>query len=373
MIQLYDKRFKLFLKEEEILAAVKKIAEEVAGDYRNEVPIFVGVLNGAFMFVADFLKHYPYPCEVSFVKLSSYRGLTSTGIVETLLDVPDNIEGRSVIILEDIIDTGRTLQELVHLFTNTNVKEFKIASLFYKSEIYNGEYAIDYVGMEIPNNFIVGYGLDYKEQGRNLRNVYEINPDQMINLVLFGKPGAGKGTQAAFLKDQYSLIHISTGDVFRHNIKNATELGKLAQSYMDKGDLVPDEVTIKMLRDEVENHPDANGFIFDGFPRTVAQAEALDNLMDSKEMKIHATIALDADEDVLIERLLNRGKESGRPDDQDEEKIRNRFVEYNTKTAPLRTYYDEQGKFHNIDGVGAIDEVTQRIKDVIDGLKLVEG
>ena len=130
LIQLYDKQFKLFIREEEILAAVKKIAEEVAADYQDQVPIFVGVLNGAFMFVADFLKYYPHPCEVSFVKLSSYRGLTSTGIVETLLDVPENIEGRSVIILEDIIDTGRTLQELVHLFTNTNVKEFKIASLF---------------------------------------------------------------------------------------------------------------------------------------------------------------------------------------------------------------------------------------------------
>ena len=372
LIQLHDKQFKLFIKEEEILTAVKKIADEVAADYQDEVPIFVGVLNGAFMFVADFLKQYPHPCEVSFVKLSSYRGLTSTGIVETLLDVPDNIEGRSVIILEDIIDTGRTLQELVHLFNNTNVKEFKIASLFYKSEIYNGEYAIDYIGMEIPSNFIVGYGLDYKEQGRNLRNVYELIPEQMINLVLFGKPGAGKGTQAAFLKDEFNLMHISTGDVFRYNIKNGTELGKLAQSYMDQGDLVPDEVTIKMLRDEVEKHPEANGFIFDGFPRTVAQAEALDNLMDSKEMKIHATIALDADEEVLVERLLNRGKDSGRSDDQDEEKIRNRFEEYNIKTAPLQAYYEQQNKFHSIDGVGAIEEITKRIRDVINGLKLVE-
>ncbi|MBT8236313.1 MAG: adenylate kinase, partial [Bacteroidia bacterium] len=274
--------------------------------------------------------------------------------------------------LEDIIDTGRTLQELVHLFANTNVKEFKIVSLFYKSEIYNGEYAIDYFGMEIPNSFIVGYGLDYKEQGRNLKNVYELHPDQMINLVLFGKPGAGKGTQATFLKDQYSLIHISTGDVFRYNIKNKTELGQLAQSYMDKGDLVPDEVTIKMLRDEVENHPEANGFIFDGFPRTVAQAQALDNLMESKEMKINATIALDADEEVLLERLLTRGKESGRPDDQDEDRIKNRFEEYNTKTAPLQAFYESQGKFHSINGVGAIEEITKRIKGVIEGLRLVE-
>ena len=371
LIKLFDKHFEPFLSEDEIQAAVKNIAEQVAADYKDQVPIFVGVLNGAFMFVSDFLKYYPYPCEVSFVKLSSYRGLTSTGIVETLLDVPDNIEGRSVIILEDIIDTGRTLQELVHLFSNTTVKDFKIASLFYKSESYNGEYAIDYFGMEIPDRFIVGYGLDYREQGRNFKEVYQLIQNKMINLVLFGKPGAGKGTQASFLKEKYNLKHISTGEVFRYNIKNGTELGKLAQSYIDSGDLVPDEVTIKMLRDEVESHPEASGFIFDGFPRTEAQAEALDNLMDSKDMNIHATIALEADDEVLISRLLERGKESGRSDDQDVDKIKNRFEEYNAKTAPLRRYYEAQGKFHSVNGIGAIEEITARLREVIDSLESV--
>jgi len=358
-----------YLNEEEILAAVKKIADEIAKDYKEQTPIFVGVLNGAFMFISDFLKFYPHPCEVSFVKLSSYRGLTSTGIVETLLDVPDNIGGRSVIILEDIIDTGRTLQELVHLFSKTNVKDFKIASLFYKSELYNGEYPIDYFGMEIPNKFIVGYGLDYREQGRNLREVYQLNQNQMINLVLFGKPGAGKGTQAAFLKEKYNLKHISTGDVFRYNIKNGTKLGKLAQSYMDKGDLVPDEVTIKMLQDEVDNSPDASGFIFDGFPRTATQAEALDNFLESKNMQIDATIALEANDEVLIERLLERGRLNGRPDDQDEDKIRNRFEEYNLKTAPLKDYYETQGKFHSVNGIGTIEEIAIRLGSVIERLQ----
>ncbi|MBT8299355.1 MAG: hypoxanthine phosphoribosyltransferase, partial [Maribacter sp.] len=308
MIKLHDKYFKPFLSEEQILAAVKSVAEKVAADYKDKTPVFVGVLNGAFMFVADFLKAYPHPCEVSFVKLSSYQGLTSTGIVETLLDPPDNLEGKSVIILEDIIDSGRTLKELVHLFNNTNVKDYKIASLFYKSEVYNGEYTIDYVGIEIPDKFIVGYGLDYLELGRNLREVYQLNQKHMINLVLFGKPGAGKGTQAQFLKDKYNLKHISTGDVFRYNIKNGTELGNLAKSYMDQGDLVPDKVTIKMLEDEVENNPEASGFIFDGFPRTTAQAEALDKFLESRKMKIDATLALDADDEVLIQRLLERGK-----------------------------------------------------------------
>jgi len=367
-VSLLGKRFVPFLPEAEILQAVQKVADEIARDYRDKVPVFVGVLNGAFMFVSDFLKYYPYPCEVTFVKLSSYRGLTSTGIVETLLDLPDHVEGKDVIILEDIVDTGRTLQELVHMFSNKNVRDFRIATLFYKSEVYSGEYQIDYFGMEIPDRFIVGYGLDYKEQGRNLRDVYQIKQQSMINLVLFGKPGAGKGTQATFLKDKYDLKHISTGDVFRYNMKNGTELGKLAQSYIDKGDLVPDEVTIKMLQEEVEKAADASGFIFDGFPRTTAQAEALDNFLESKDMKIHATVALEADDEVLIGRLLERGKVSGRSDDQDEDKIRNRFEEYNRKTAPLKSFYQKQGKFHSVNGVGEIKEITDRLSKVIDSL-----
>lgn len=344
------------------------MAEKVAADYKDEIPIFVGVLNGAFMFVSDFLKHYEHPCEVTFVKLSSYGGLTSTGIVETLLDVSEDIKGRSVIILEDIIDTGRTLQQLIHMFSDIDVKEFKIASLFYKSEIYNGEYKIDYVGIEIPNKFIVGYGLDYNELGRNLREVYQLNQKHMINLVLFGKPGAGKGTQAEFLKEKYNLEHISTGDLFRYNMKNDTDLGQLAKSYIDKGDLVPDEVTIKMLEDAVDKNPDASGFIFDGFPRTAAQAEALDTFLEGKNMKIDATIALEADDEVLIQRLLERGKVSGRSDDQDEDKIRNRFEEYNLKTAPLKDFYEGQGKFHSVNGIGAIDEITMRLGKVIEEL-----
>ncbi|WP_339838897.1 adenylate kinase [uncultured Maribacter sp.] len=369
MIQIHDKFFKRFLSELEIQQAVKTVADKIAADYKNETPIFVGVLNGSFMFVSDLMKAYNHPCEVSFVRLSSYQGLTSTGIVETLLDVPENIEGRSVIILEDIIDTGRTLQKLVHLFSKTNVKEFKIASLFYKPDVYKGEYAIDYFGLAIPDNFIVGYGLDYKEQGRNLKEVYQLNQKHMINLVLFGKPGAGKGTQAEFLKEKYNLKHISTGDVFRYNIKNGTELGTLAKSYMDKGDLVPDEVTIKMLQEEVEKNPEADGFIFDGFPRTAAQAEALDNFLESKDMGINATIALEANDEVLIGRLLERGKISGRSDDQDVTKIRNRFDEYNQKTTPVKEFYEAQGKFHSVNGIGSIAEITERLTKVIEDIK----
>ncbi|NIC01630.1 adenylate kinase [Flavobacterium sp. J49] len=190
----------------------------------------------------------------------------------------------------------------------------------------------------------------------------------MINIVLFGKPGAGKGTQAEFLKGKYNLTHLSTGDIFRYNIKNDTELGQLAKTFMDKGDLVPDEVTIQMLQSEVDKNPHSAGFLFDGFPRTIAQAEALDKFLASKGQNITATVALEADDEILVQRLLERGKTSGRPDDQDEEKIRNRYQEYNEKTAPLMHYYEAQGKFHAVNGIGSVEEVTERLSKVIDNL-----
>jgi adenylate kinase len=188
----------------------------------------------------------------------------------------------------------------------------------------------------------------------------------MINLILFGKPGSGKGTQAEFVKNKYDLIHISTGDLFRNNISNNTELGLLAKSYMDKGDLVPDEVTIKMLESEVNNHLNAKGFIFDGFPRTTVQAEILDQFLITLKLSISMTIALEVDENLLIERLISRGKDSGRSDDQDRTKIQNRFDEYNKKTSPLINYYKNQNKFFDIDGVGDINEISSRIFNTID-------
>ncbi len=190
----------------------------------------------------------------------------------------------------------------------------------------------------------------------------------MINIVLFGKPGAGKGTQAEFLKGKYNLTHISTGDVFRFNLKNDTDLGKQARTFMDNGDLVPDELTIKMLEDEVERHPDTKGFLFDGFPRTLAQAQALDAFLATKNWEVTATIALEAEDEILIQRLLERGKTSGRVDDQDEEKIRNRYQEYNEKTAPLMEYYHTQNKFYPVNGIGSITEITERLSKVIESL-----
>ena len=190
----------------------------------------------------------------------------------------------------------------------------------------------------------------------------------MINIVLFGKPGAGKGTQANFLKEKYNLVHLSTGDIFRYNMTHNTDLGKLAKSYIENGDLVPDEVTIKMLQDEVEKNPDVKGFLFDGFPRTIPQAEALDAFLSTKSWEITATIALEANDEILVKRLLERGKTSGRADDQDEEKIRNRYQEYNEKTAPLMDFYRTQNKFYAVNGIGEIADITKRLSEVIESL-----
>ena len=190
----------------------------------------------------------------------------------------------------------------------------------------------------------------------------------MFNIVIFGKPGSGKGTQANFLKEKYSLYHISTGDLFRKNISNRTKLGIEAKSYLDNGDLVPDSVTIKMLENEVLQNKKVKGYIFDGFPRTLAQAKSLDTFLNSINLKINATIALDVDENELITRLLDRGKTTNRSDDQDLEKIQNRFNEYNNKTSILIDFYDKQGKFYSVDGKGSVDDITIRLFDLVESL-----
>ena len=188
----------------------------------------------------------------------------------------------------------------------------------------------------------------------------------MFNIVIFGKPGSGKGTQANFLKEKYNLYHISTGDLFRKNISNQTKLGIEAKSYLDNGDLVPDSVTIKMLENEVLSNKELNGYIFDGFPRTLNQAESLDDFLSSINLKINATIALDVNEDELITRLLDRGKTTNRSDDQDIEKIKNRFKEYNTKTSILINFYSKQDKFFSVDGKGSVNDITSRLFGLVD-------
>ena len=179
----------------------------------------------------------------------------------------------------------------------------------------------------------------------------------MLNLVLFGPPGAGKGTQSEKIIERYKLAHISTGDLFRIHIKNGTTLGQKAQQYMDEGYLVPDEIVIGMVDEKIKSEKDTQGYLFDGFPRTVPQAQALDNLLFFKENPIDAMLALKVDEEELNKRLLNRGITSGRPDDQNEEKIANRIAVYNKETSQVANYYHEQGKYNEVVGVGSIDAI----------------
>lgn len=190
----------------------------------------------------------------------------------------------------------------------------------------------------------------------------------MLNLVLFGPPGAGKGTQSERLIDKYGLTHLSTGDVFRANIKGETELGTLAKSYMDKGNLVPDEVTIKMLEAEVSKVESTKGFIFDGFPRTIDQAKALDSFLESRGNSITRMISLEVEEDELVTRLTMRGKESGRADDQNDSIIRNRIKVYHQQTSVVAPFYEGQGKLSVINGIGSVDDIFNRICESIDTL-----
>lgn len=190
----------------------------------------------------------------------------------------------------------------------------------------------------------------------------------MINLILFGPPGSGKGTQAARLVKKYNLVHISTGDLFRYEMSNNTPLGEKAKTYIAKGELVPDEVTIGMLRNKVEAHPEAAGFIFDGFPRTIPQAQALDHLMEEEKTTIHALLALQVDDEEIIHRIKLRGASSGRSDDTNESIIQNRIDVYKNETTPVFDYYAQQYKSHRVDGVGSVQEIFERLCRAIDGV-----
>jgi len=188
----------------------------------------------------------------------------------------------------------------------------------------------------------------------------------MINIILFGPPGAGKGTQSEKIIAKYNLTHLSTGDLFRKHLKDGTDLGKNAQSYLDQGNLVPDEIVINMVGEKIDQTSDSAGFIFDGFPRTVNQAEALDQLMENKSMPINGLIALEVPEEELINRILERGKISDRSDDQDRAKINHRIQVYQAETVPVAQYFENQNKLTNIHGSGGIDEIFGRITQVID-------
>ncbi|WP_083261406.1 adenylate kinase [Crocinitomix algicola] len=370
MIKIHDKNFVPYLSHQEIDFCVQKVADQINKDYKGKEVVFMAILNGSFMFASDLVKKIDLQCELTFVKFASYSGTETTGIVSQLIGLDRDLKGKNVVLIEDIVDTGGTVERIMNLLKDKGLESLKIASLLFKPSVFSKKFNVDYVGKDIPNKFVVGYGLDYDQLGRNLSEIYQIEDTRnMLNIVLFGPPGAGKGTQAERLVNKYGLFHLSTGDVFRSNIKNETELGKLAKSYMDKGQLVPDEVTIDLLISEVEKNPEASGFIFDGFPRTENQAAALDKILSDRETGISVMLGLDVEEEELKKRLLERAKTSGRADDADPKVIENRIQVYRAETAPVKSFYEAQDKFIKIDGQGSIDDVTSRLYKAIDAVK----
>lgn len=368
---LKDKTFEIYLTQKQLQERNAQLGKAITQDFAGKELLVVGVLNGSYIYMADLCRQINLPLATAFIKLRSYEGTHSTGKVRTVFGLEEKIEGKSILIVEDIVDTGISMDFLLKAISEQNPADVSIATLLHKPEAFQFNYPLDYVGFEIPNKFVIGYGLDYDGFGRNLPDIYQLStPEQinlrMYNIVLFGPPGAGKGTQSEKLIDRYGLTHLSTGDLFRKHLGEGTELGKLAKKYMNEGHLVPDEVVIRMVEDKINETPDAQGFIFDGFPRTTAQAEALDEMLSHHDLKINGMIALDVPEDVLRARIKERGKTSNRADDQDDEKINTRISVYQEETLPVADYYDKQGKLKKINGVGEIEEIFDTITSVID-------
>ncbi len=375
-IQVLDKKFRISIPEAEILRRIDIVAEQINRDMAGKNPIFLAVLNGSFIFAADLMRRITIPCEISFVKLASYQGTTSTGKVKEVIGINEDLAGRTVIIVEDIVETGITIHRMMESLGTRNPESVHVCTLLLKPEKLTIDINLEYVVMRIPNDFILGYGLDYNQQGRGLRDIYTLvnennetpKQENMKNIVIFGAPGSGKGTQSDLLIKKYGLNHISTGDVLRAEIKNGTELGKIAKQYIDDGMLVPDSLIVDMLAGVYDSFGDSHkGVIFDGFPRTVPQAVALKKMLADRGHKVAAMIELDVPEDELMTRLIKRGEESGRSDDN-AETIKKRLDVYHSQTAPLIEWYENDGIRHQINGLGELDRIFKDISQVIDEL-----
>ena len=377
-LQVLDKKFRISIPESEILKRIDAVAERINKDMAGKNPLFMAVLNGSFIFAADLLRRITIPCEVSFVKLASYQGTLSSGKVTEVIGINENLAGRTIIIVEDIVESGLTMRQMLDSLSTRNPESVHICTLLLKPERLKVDLNLEYVAISIPNDFILGYGLDYNQQGRGLKDIYTLVPEEeenikpnhtkkMKNIVIFGAPGSGKGTQSDLMIEKYGLGHISTGDVLRKEIKEGTELGKTAKEFIDKGQLVPDGLIVDMLAGVYDALGDHKGVIFDGFPRTVPQAEALKQMLADRGHEVAAMIELDVPEDELMTRLIKRGQESGRSDDN-AETIAKRLDVYHKQTSPLIEWYEKEGIRHHINGLGALDRIFGDICAVIDNL-----
>ena len=373
-LHILDKTFRPFIPKEEIEEAIDHVAERMNRDYADctddHPAVLLCTLNGAVIFVAELLKRLNFPLIFKACKLSSYAGTQSTGTVRTDIPLSADLIGRRVIIVEDIVDTGATIETLVGQLRSLDVQEIKVCTLLVKREVYKKSIPLDYVALEIPNRFIVGYGLDYNELGRNTHDIYVLDESKthkpMKYYVLFGPPGAGKGTQAGSMVERYHLCHLSTGELLRSEIAAGTPLGLQAKALIEAGNLVPDEVVEGMIEARFRNTQDVDGFLLDGFPRTLAQARALDAMLSRSGEHVTACVSLMIPDELIHERIAHRATIEGRADDARPEVVANRVKTYHDKTEPLIDYYRQAERYHQIDGVGSIEEVRNRIFSVMD-------
>lgn len=361
-VKLHDKSFRPFISYEELKRAIDDVAARINKDFEGceDVPIILCVLNGSILFTSELMKRLTFNCELMSLKLSSYSGMQSEGKVRQVMGLAGDVKGRRVIVVEDIVDTGNTIVALKKILEEAGAKESRICTLLLKPEVYDKDVKLDYVAMEIPNAFIVGFGLDYDQLGRNTKDIYVLD-QTMKYFILFGPPGAGKGTQATAMVENHNLCHISTGELLRGEIAKGSELGVKAKALIDNGQLVPDEVVEGMIENKFRTVEGVNGFLLDGFPRTIAQAESLDVMLSKSKESVTAVISIMIPDEMIKERIKHRATIEGRADDASDETIANRIATYHEKTEPLIEFYKKAGKYIEIDGTGTIEEVRARI------------
>lgn len=374
-IILHDKVFKPYLSYDKIISAIDGVAAKINADYEGctDIPVLLCVLNGSIVFTGELMKRLKFNVELVSMKLTSYDGVRSTGKVRQVMGLSGSVKGKRVIVVEDIVDTGNTIVDLMDIVLGEGASDVRICTMLLKPEVYKKDVKLDYVGMEIPNAFIVGFGLDYNEIGRNYKDIYVLDPvateqlnEKMKYYILFGPPGAGKGTQAAAMVEKYNLCHISTGELLRKEIAAGSELGLKAKALIDAGALVPDEVVEGMIENQFKTVKGVKGFLLDGFPRTIAQAEALDAMLAKNSQEVTSVVSIMIPDKMITERIKHRATIEGRADDTNDATIANRIKTYHDKTEPLIGYYRKAGKYAEIDGTGSIEDVRSKIFATMD-------